>query len=162
MDPISVTKVDHIHRYVTDKFEAAKWYERVFGFQVVDKLLPNAKKYPKAPLDIANADWSVMFALFSTNDPAQMGSTATIAMRVAPDDFVRMMDNAADLDIVKRGNGPLTREDIIRHTATGDQSVYFVDPWGNSIEIITEMTEATIERLGSGGGLYPEQTEAAS
>ncbi len=96
-----------------------------------------------------------MFALFSTDEPAQMGSTATIAMRVAPDDFVRMMDNAADLDIVKRGNASLTREDIVRHTATGDQSVYFVDPWGNSIEIITEMTEETIEKLGSGDGLYP-------
>ncbi len=35
MDPISVFKVDHIHRYVTDKFEAAEWYARVFGFRIV-------------------------------------------------------------------------------------------------------------------------------
>ena len=160
MDPISVTKVDHIHRYVTDKFEAAKWYERLLGFQVVGEL--HANKYPKAPLDVANADASVKFALFSTNDPAQMGSTATIALRVAPDDFVRMVDNAADLGIVKRGNAPLTREDIVRHTGIGDQSVYIVDPWGNSIEIIAEMNEATIARLGSGHGLYSDQTEAAS
>ena len=66
-----------------------------------------------------------------------------------------LLESVADLDIVKRGDAPLTREDIIRHTATGDQSVYFVDPWGNSIEIITEMTEDTIEKLGSGDGLYP-------
>ena len=81
--PISVTKVDHIHPYVTDKFEAAKWYERLLGFQVVGEL--HANKYPKAPLDVANANASVKFALFSTDDPAQMGSTATIALRVAPD-----------------------------------------------------------------------------
>ena len=101
MDPISVFKVDHIHRYVTDKFEAAEWYARVFGFRIVDKLLPNAKKYPKAPLDIANADSSVMFALFSTDKPELMGSTASIAMRVTPA-FVRMMENTVDLDIVDR------------------------------------------------------------
>ena len=162
MDPISVAKVDHIHRYVTDKFEAAKWYERVFGFRIVDKLLPNAKKYPKAPLDIANADSSVMFALFSTDKPELMGSTASIAMRVAPDAFVRMMGNTVDLDIVDRGNARLTNDDIIHHDATGDMSVYFVDPWGNSIEIITEMTAATVEKLGSGEGLYDKQTEATS
>ena len=81
--PISVTKVDHIHPYVTDKFEAAKWYERLLGFQVVGEL--HANKYPKAPLDVANANASVKFALFSTDDPAQMGSTATVALRVAPD-----------------------------------------------------------------------------
>ena len=154
MEPISVTKVDHIHRYVTDKFEAAKWYERLLGFEVVGEL--HANKYPKAPLDIANAGASVKFALFSTNDPAQMGSTATIALRVTPDDFVRMVDNAADLGICKRGNSPLTREDIVRHTGIGDQSVYIVDPWGNSIEIIAEMNEVTIARLGSGHGLYSE------
>ncbi len=127
MDPINVTKIDHIHRYVTDKFEAANWYERLLGFKVVGEL--HANKYPKAPLDIANAGGSVKFALFSTDDPDQMGSTATVALRVAPDDFVRMVDNAADLGIVKRGNAPLTQEDIVRHTGIGDQSVYIVDPW---------------------------------
>ena len=38
------------------------------GFEVVGEL--HANKYPKAPLDIANAGASVKFALFSTNDPA--------------------------------------------------------------------------------------------
>ena len=83
-------------------------------------------------------------------------------MRVTPDAFVRMMENTVDLDIVDRGNAPLTNADIIHHDATGDMSVYFVDPWGNSIEIITEMTEATRKKLGSGEGLYDAQTEAAS
>ena len=162
MDPISVLKVDHIHRYVSDKFEAAKWYERVFGFQVVDKLLPNAKKYPKAPLDIANADNSVMFALFSTDRPELMGSTASIAMRVTPNDFVHMMENTPELNVIDRGDSPLTNDDIIHHDATGDMSVYFVDPWGNSIEIITVMTDATVKKLGTGEGLYDQEPETAS
>lgn len=156
MEPIHIAKVDHIHRYVPDKFEAAAWYKKLFAFEIVEILRPNAEQYPKAPLDVANADRSVILALFSTEKTELMGSTATIALRVSPEDFIRLMEHTEELDIVKRGGARLTRAHIIYHSTTGDQSVYFIDPCGNSIEIITECTKSTTDRFGAGESFYPE------
>jgi catechol 2,3-dioxygenase-like lactoylglutathione lyase family enzyme len=159
MDPIRITKVDHIHRYTPDKFEAAAWYGKLFGFEILEAQRPNAEKYRRAPLDVANADQSVILALFSTAKSELMGSTATVALRVTPEDFVRLVEHSEELDIVKRDGTRLTKADIIHHAATGDQSVYFVDPWGNSIEIIAQCTKDTTERLGAGKSFYPEDVD---
>ena len=156
MKPIHASKVDHIHRYTPDKFEAAKWYGKVFGFEIIEELRPHAEKFERAPLDVANEDRSIILALFTTDEEEQMGSTATIALRTSPEDFVRLVEHAGELGIQKRDGTTLTGADIIYHSATKDTSVCFVDPWGNSIELIANHSKVIVDRFGEGQSFYPE------
>ena len=43
--------IDHIHVYVSDREQAAAWYERVLGFTIIDKLAFWAND-PRGPLTI--------------------------------------------------------------------------------------------------------------
>ena len=88
-----------------------------------------------------------------------MDSTATIALRISPEDFVRFLENADMLDLRKRGSSRLTGADIIDHAATNDTSVYFVDPRENSLELIPQCAGAVTEHFGEGQQLYTESSE---
>ena len=154
MKGINPIRVDHIHRYTTDKWDAAKWYNKVFGFEIWEKMRGHAEAYPKAPLDIVNANETIVIALFSTNAEENLNSTSTIALRVSSEDFIVLLRNAEAWEIKKRNGAPLSEEDIIFHTPTGDTSVYFVDPWGNSIEIIAVYTDEMKDAFPAAKSLY--------
>ena len=139
MQAIDVKKIDHIHRYTEDKWLEAKWYEKYFGFTIIPHMEAHAKSSTRAPLDIINRSQNIIIALFTARDKNDMNSTSTIAMRVNDEDFIKMINNNDQL--LKRDGNLLSVNDIIFHSPSHDASVYFVDPWGNSIEIITHHSE---------------------
>ena len=53
----------------------------------------------------------------------------------------------------------LAGADIIYHAASNDTSVYFVDPWANSLELMTQYAAAVTEHFGEGKQFYPESAE---
>ncbi len=48
----------------------------------------------------------------------------------------------------------LAGADIIYHAASNDTSVYFVDPWANSLELMTQYAAAVTEHFGEGKQFY--------
>lgn len=137
MVPIDVLKIDHIHRYTEDKWEAAKWYEKHFGFTIMPEMEAHARSGTYTPLDVINKEGNIILALFTARNKSDMQSTSTIAMRTTAASFIQMIEQAKPYGFLKRNGDFLTKDDIIFHKPSHDVSVYFVDPWGNSIEIIT-------------------------
>ena len=68
-----VLQIDHVELFVPDRYEAAKWYERVLGLQIVPECEPWA--VGGGPLMISSDGGSTKLALFE-GQPAASSQTA--------------------------------------------------------------------------------------
>ena len=67
-----VLQIDHVELFVPDRYEAARWYERTLGLQVVPECEPWA--VDGGPLMISSDGGSTKLALFE-GQPAPERST---------------------------------------------------------------------------------------
>jgi catechol 2,3-dioxygenase-like lactoylglutathione lyase family enzyme len=133
-----VLQIDHVELFVPDRYEAAKWYDRVLGLQIVPECEPWASG--GGPLMISSDGGSTKLALFE-GQPAASGPTAAfrrVAFRVT----------AAGLaDFLGRNPDLVTKGSVVDHQQA--YSIYFDDPYGHHLEVTTYEYDATSALLAS-------------
>ncbi len=78
-----ISKIDHVHVYVSQRDEAEAWYEDVLGFKTVAALRQWATK--DGPQTMENEDGSVHIALFERPDH---DGSLTIAFGTSAEGFL--------------------------------------------------------------------------
>ena len=129
-----------------DRWEAAGWYRRVLGLNIVREYEHWAND-PKGPLMISSDAGSTKLALF---EGLPQGSRETagfhlVAFRVGATAFMRFVNSLADLDLVNHLGERVTSKSVVDHTAAF--SIYFSDPYGHRLELTTYEYEQAKQEL---------------
>ena len=84
-------KLDHIELFVSSREQAAEWYGRVFGFEVLEEFRVWAKQ--GGPLMISNDGGNTMIALFEgpPQGEQEVRGFRRLAFRVTDTDFLRFI-----------------------------------------------------------------------
>ena len=94
-----VQQIDHVELFVPERYEAARWYERTLGLQVVPECEPWA--VDGGPLMISSDDGSTKLALF-TGQPGPGGSKDAfyrVAFRVTGGGFAEFLRRLPELGL---------------------------------------------------------------
>jgi catechol 2,3-dioxygenase-like lactoylglutathione lyase family enzyme len=148
-DGFRVQQIDHVELYVPDRYEAARWYEEVLGFEVLRQhehwALPTG-----GPLMLSSDGGGTMLALFQGEPPGTSTKIGCVrvAFRVDGPGFLQFLERA------ERGTIPLYDQQGERsaprvHDHQKAFSAYFCDPWGNRFEVTTYDHGYVAERRGS-------------
>lgn len=135
MDDLRVETIDHVELFVPDRYEAAAWYRRVLGLEIVAEHEDWAGD-PQGPLMISSDGGRTMLALF-TGEPQASRPTAgfhRVAFRVNGAAFLAFRDSLREVEAVLRDHDKAW-------------SLYFSDPWGHRLEVTTYDYAVAAERL---------------
>jgi catechol 2,3-dioxygenase-like lactoylglutathione lyase family enzyme len=137
-----VLQIDHVELFVPDRHEAAGWYQRILGLEVVREYHDWAAD-PSGPLMISSDDGNTKLALFE--GPPQrsepIGGFHLVAFRVKAGDFMDFLQRLTDLQLKDHQGDPVTSNAVVDHHKA--YSVYFSDPYGHHLELTTYEYEAT-------------------
>jgi catechol 2,3-dioxygenase-like lactoylglutathione lyase family enzyme len=144
-----VDQIDHVELFVPDRRQAASWYLRVLGLEV----LPQYEHWaddPHGPLMISSDGGNTKLALFE--GPPQ-GTKPTsgfhlVAFRVSAEAFMMFLGRLGELQLPDRREGLLTPDSVADHGTA--YSLYFSDPYGHRLELTTyeyEETRAALKTL---------------
>lgn len=142
MKNFRVLQIDHVELFVPDRREAAHWYQRVLGLEIV----PAYEDWSAdcgGPLMISSDDGSTKLALFEGR-PQESESTAgfqLVAFRVGASGFVEFLRRLGDLELKDSRARPVTSDSVVDHEKA--YSLYFCDPYGHRLEVTTYEYEAT-------------------
>ena len=145
--PFRVAAIDHVELFVSSRREAAAWYHRVLGLEIVAGY-ERWSDDPGGPLMIAAADGASKLALFR-GEPQRERKTAgfhLVAFRVDAAGFFRFLDRLPELELDDHRGRRVTRQLVADHGLAF--SIYFSDPWGHRFEITTYEHEAVRLELG--------------
>ena len=135
--------VDHVHVYVEDEYEAAEWYQRVLGLEIVKHHEDWA--VGGGPLTISGDDGRSGIALFAR--PAEKSKNqSTVAFGVTGREFADFLDKVDGLGLESTSDEPVTKESVSDHQKAW--SIYFRDLNGNPIELTTYDYDEVRARLG--------------
>jgi catechol 2,3-dioxygenase-like lactoylglutathione lyase family enzyme len=142
-----VLQIDHVELFVPDRYEAARWYERVLGLRIVPECEPWA--VGGGPLMISSDVGSTKLALFEGKPDAcsQAAAFRRVAFRVTGDGFTEFLRRLPDLHLVDARSRAVSRESVVDHQQA--YSIYFNDPWTHQLEVTTYDYADTSERLRS-------------
>lgn len=130
----SLTGIDHLHLYVTDRAAAADWYQRVLGFTVIEKLR-RWSAGEGGPLMIEDPSGQVHLALFQREERAPGSAIAFgCGARALLDWKSHLEEQGLELRLADHGVS---------------WSIYFSDPYGNILEITTYEYAAVEESLAA-------------
>lgn len=130
-----VLQIDHVELFVPERYEAARWYERVLGFQIVPECEPWAVE--GGPLMISSDEGSTKLALFE-GQPTPSPQTAAfrrVAFRVTGDGFAEFLRRLPELTLTDARRQPVTAGSVVDHRQA--YSIYFDDPYGHQLEVTT-------------------------
>jgi catechol 2,3-dioxygenase-like lactoylglutathione lyase family enzyme len=148
MPAFRVQQIDHVELFVPDRYEAAAWYRRVFGCEVVPQYESWATQ--TGPLMISPDGGATKLALF-TGPPQGARATAgfhLVAFRVDAAGFLTFLDRLDELQLHSAAGKRVSRRDAVDHELAW--SIYFCDPYGHRFEITTYEHEPVARRLGGG------------
>ena len=147
MPPPARLVIDHVELFVPDRYEAAAWYQRVLGLEIL-KDFEFWARGPKGPLMISADGGVTKLALFT--GPAGPSPTDTgfqlLAFRVDAAGFNACIRSLGELQVKDRSGRLISRESVKDHQKA--YSIYFADPYGNDLEITTYDYEAARDSLG--------------
>lgn len=131
-----VDSLDHVELLVPDRYEAAAWYQKVFGLEIV-KQLESWCEPNHGPLMVSSDGGKTMLALLRGEPQAEHpeAGPTVIAFRVSGEKFLQFIDASSTLELAPGETIALTRDDISNHEHS--YSVYFSDPWGNRFCVTT-------------------------
>ena len=143
----TVLQIDHVELVVPDRYEAARWYERVLGLRIVPECEPWAAD--GGPLMISSDEGSTKLALFEGNPEAcsQAAAFRRVAFRVTGDGFIEFLQRLSGLELVDSRSRAVTLESVVDHDQA--YSIYFSDPWTHQLEVTTYEYDETSARLRS-------------
>ncbi len=148
-DGFRVQQIDHVELYVPDRYEAARWYEQVLGFEIL-RQYEDWAAHPRGPLMLSSNGGGTMLALFQGEPPGasmEIGSVR-VAFRVDGPGFLRFLERLEG-DEVPAYNQQGERSAPQVHDHQKAFSAYFCDPWGNRFEVTTYDHGYVAERRGS-------------
>lgn len=124
-DGFRVEQLDHVELFVPNRHEAARWYGRVFGLEIMSDFEDWAAGGGPLMVSSGNGTKLALFEGETQGDHKLVGFRRT-AFRVGGEGFMEFLDRLAELDIPSRT------------TDHGKAySVYFPDPYGNDFEVTT-------------------------
>ncbi len=126
-----VDQIDHVEIFVPDRYEAAEWYARTLGLEIVRDFEFWATE--GGPLMIASRGAGTKIALFEGEPQGERPSVGYRRTAFRTDgesflEFVRERERLPDCSVV------------VDHGKAF--SIYFHDPWGHPLEITTYDCEA--------------------
>jgi catechol 2,3-dioxygenase-like lactoylglutathione lyase family enzyme len=130
-----VLQIDHVELFVPDMYEAAGWYERVLGLQILRECEHWAAG--GGPLMVSSDGGSTKLALFE-GQPAPSPPTAAfhrVAFRVTAKGFADFLQRLPELALTDGRHHPVTSQSVVDHQQA--YSIYFVDPYGHLLEVTT-------------------------
>ena len=135
-DAFAVDGIDHVELYVSDREDAADWYERVLGV-VPDEEFEQWWRSETGPLVLTPEGGTTKLALFEHASPTTGAGVSPhrVAFRVDGAGFLAFLDRLEDLDLVDREGEVVTEADVVDHDIS--YSIYFADPDGNPLEVTT-------------------------
>lgn len=142
MNGFRVLQIDHVELFVPDRHEAARWYQRVLGLEVVPAYEDWAAD-PGGPLMTSSDDGGTKLALFE-GQPQKLRPTAgfhRVAFRVGADGFLKFLRRLSDLQLKDSRGRSVTSGSVVDHEKA--YSIYFCDPYGHRLEVTTYEYEAT-------------------
>lgn len=142
LNSFRVLQIDHVELFVPDRHEAAGWYQRILGLDVVPAYQDWAAA-PGGPLMISSDGGSTKLALFE-GQPQESRPTAgfhRVAFRVSADAFTDFLRRLGDMQLKESGGSPVTLDSVVDHEKA--YSIYFCDPYGHHLELTAYEYEAT-------------------
>lgn len=137
-----VLQIDHVELFVPDRHEAAAWYARVLGLEIIRGFEEWAVD-PRGPLMISSDHGSTKLALFE-GEPQHLRPTAgfhRVAFRVDADGFLTFVRRLERYGLRDHQDREVTGEAIVDHGQA--YSIYFSDPFGHRLEVTTYDHDAT-------------------
>jgi catechol 2,3-dioxygenase-like lactoylglutathione lyase family enzyme len=137
-----VLQIDHVELFVPDMYEAARWYERVLGLQIVPEYQPWASD--GGPLMISSDGGHTKLALFAGQpEPAgPMAAFRRVAFSVTAQGFGEFLERLPELALTNARHESVTPTSVVDHQQA--YSIYFNDPYGHLLEVTTyEYDEAS-------------------
>lgn len=142
--PFRVIQIDHVEFFVPDQYQAAAWYQRTLGLEIV----PAYEHWASGgPLMIAGQSGRTMLALFQ-GEPRGERPTAgfhRVAFRVDGQGFVDFLARLDQVRIDNREGERLTPDQVVDHGLSW--SIYFKDPYGHLLEVTTYDYDAVADKL---------------
>ena len=125
MKPFRVSQIDHVEVFVPDRYEAAEWYKRTLGLDIV----PGYEQWaanPRGPLMISSDDGSTKLALFEgqSQESGPMSGWHLVAFRVDADGFLEFVTRLADRPLIDHQGRPGHRR-FSRRPRKGVFGVFF-------------------------------------
>ena len=133
-DGFRVQQIDHVELYVPDRYEAARWYEQVLGFEILRPYEDWAED-PQGPLMLSSNGGGTKLALFQGEPPGASTEIGCVlvAFRVDGPGFLQFL--ARDTVPLYNQEGERSAPRVRDHKKAF--SIYFCDPWGNRYEVTT-------------------------
>jgi catechol 2,3-dioxygenase-like lactoylglutathione lyase family enzyme len=134
--------IDHVELFVPDRHEAAGWYQRILGLQIVAEYQEWAADRG-GPLMLSADDGNTKLALFEGPPQASRPTAGfhRVAFRVNASDFVDFLQRLPDRPLKDHQDRPVTSDSVVDHDKA--YSLYFSDPYGHRLELTTYEYEAT-------------------
>ena len=129
-----VQQIDHVELFVPDRYEAARWYERTLGLQVV----PNASRGPSTAgrYDFERRREHEARALHGQPGPGgSKDAFYRVAFRVTGDGFAEFLGRLPELGLTNSRKQPVTADSVVDHQQA--YWIFFDDPWGHLLEVTT-------------------------
>ena len=141
----TVIQIDHVELFVPDRYEAARWYERVLGLRVV----PECEGWAAGggPLMISSDGGNTKLALFE-GQPIPSPQTAAfrrVAFRVTGEGFQEFVIRLPELALTDDRHRQVGAGSVVDHQQA--YSIYFSDPYGHLLEVTTYDYEKTTALL---------------
>lgn len=138
-----VQQIDHVELIVPDQYEAAAWYQKVFGLEIIKAFEFWAES---GPLMLTTPDAGTKLALFKGEPPQQVTGFVTLAFRVDAEGFLDFVSRVEEMALIGQNGVALTPQTAIRDHQLS-WSIYFCDPWGYPYEITTYDYDAVKSQL---------------
>ncbi len=146
--PFRVEQIDHVEFFVPKRREAAAWYQRAFGLDIVPEYEHWADN-PGGPLMISSDGGGTKLALFRGAPQAERKTAGfhLVAFRVGADGFMDFLRRLPELDLEDSRGRRVTADLVSDHGKAF--SIYFCDPYGHRLELTTydhESVRAMLKR----------------
>ncbi|MEE9207480.1 MAG: VOC family protein [Gemmatimonadota bacterium] len=127
-------QIDHVELFVPDRREAAAWFRRVLGLQILPEHEPWAKD-SGGPLMISSDGGSTKLALFEGTPPGDHETAGyhRVAFRVSADELRSFLIRLPGLELTDHLGRRVTKELLADHRQA--YSLYFCDPFGHRLEL---------------------------
>ncbi len=144
--PFRVDQIDHVEFFVPRRRQAAAWYARVLGLEVVPEYEHWAED-PGGPLMISSDGGSTKLALFrgAPQGDRETAGFHLVAFRVGAVGFIEFLRRVPELDLVDHLERQVTADLASDHGKAF--SIYFCDPYGHRLELTTYDHEAVRSAL---------------